>query len=86
VRVEADTDAVRAYLDGRLVADHARCWARHQTLADPEHADAAAVMREGHRFALIHGSTAAAVEVEERELPSYDRVLRLIEGGAGTEG
>ncbi|MEV4562085.1 IS21 family transposase [Kitasatospora sp. NPDC049285] len=85
VRVEADTDSVRAYLDGRLVADHTRCWARHQTLTDPEHAAEAAVMREGHRLALAHGTAAAAVEVEERELPSYDRVFRLIEGGAGAD-
>ncbi|WP_316522771.1 IS21 family transposase [Kitasatospora brasiliensis] len=85
VRVEADTDTVRAYLDNRLVADHTRCWARHQTLTDPEHADHAAVMRESHRLALTRGAAAAAVEVEERELPSYDRVFRLIEGGAGAE-
>lgn len=86
VRVEADTETVRAYLDGRLVADHARCWARHQSLTDPAHADEAALIREGHRLALAHGVAAAAVEVEERELPSYDRVFRLIEGGAGGEG
>ncbi|MGW4898277.1 IS21 family transposase [Kitasatospora sp. NPDC004240] len=86
VRVEADTETVRAYLDGRLVADHARCWARHQSLTDPAHADEAALMREGHRLALAHGVVAAAVEVEERALPSYDRVFRLIEGGAGGEG
>jgi hypothetical protein len=64
VRVEADTETVRAHLDGRLVADHARCWARHQTLTDPAHAAAT-----------------VAVQVEERALPTYDRVFRLIEGG-----
>ena len=29
-------------LRGRLVADHARCWARHQTITDPAHLQAAA--------------------------------------------
>ena len=31
--------------DGRLVADHVRCWARHQTLSDPAHLRAAAQLR-----------------------------------------
>jgi transposase len=81
VRVEADTESVRAWLDDRLVADHARSWARHQTLTDPEHADTAAEMRHRHRLATAKGTGAATVEVEERSLPTYDRVLRLIEGG-----
>jgi transposase len=83
VRVEADTETVRAHLDGRLVADHARCWARHQTLTDPAHADAAATMRHQHHQAAdtATATTAAAVQVEERALPTYDRVFRLIEGG-----
>jgi transposase len=47
VRIEADTETVRAHLDGLLVAEHARCWARHQTLTDPDHAEAATAMRSG---------------------------------------
>ena len=31
MRIETDTETVRARLDGRLVAEHARCWAGHQT-------------------------------------------------------
>jgi transposase len=83
VRIEADTETVRAHLDGRLVADHARCWARHQTLTDPAHAEAAQVMRRRHhRLAAV---AAAAVEVAPPDLPAYDRVFQLIEGGAGQE-
>ena len=37
VEVVADLDRVRACCEGRLVADHARVWARHQSLTDPEH-------------------------------------------------
>lgn len=82
VRVEADTETVRAHLDGRLVAEHTRCWARHQTLTDPEHADAAARMRHHYRLA---GAGAGAVEVAQPDLPAYDRIFQLIEGGAGQE-
>lgn len=82
VRIEADTETVRAHLDGRLVAEHARCWARHQTLTDPNHADAATAMRSQYRQA---GAVAAAVEVAPPDLPAYDRVFQLIEGGGGQE-
>jgi transposase len=82
VRIEADTETVRARLDGRLVAEHARCWARHQTLTDPDHADAATAMRSQYRQS---GAGAAAVEVARPDLPAYDRVFQLIEGGGGEE-
>jgi transposase len=82
VRIEADTETVRAHLDGRLVAEHARCWARHQTLTDPDHADAATAMRSQYRQS---GAGAAAVEVAQPDLPAYDRVFQLIEGGGGEE-
>jgi transposase len=35
VEVSADLDRVRVRLDGRIVADHARVWARGATVADP---------------------------------------------------
>ncbi len=41
VQVHADLERVRVWCDGRLVADHPRCWARHQTLSDPAHLAAA---------------------------------------------
>jgi len=34
VEVRADLERIQAFCDGRLVADHTRCWARHQTLND----------------------------------------------------
>ena len=37
VDVTADLDRVRVRLDGRLVADHARVWARRTTVTDPAH-------------------------------------------------
>ena len=36
----ADLDRVVVTCGGRVVADHARCWADHQTITDPDHAAA----------------------------------------------
>jgi hypothetical protein len=37
VDVAADLDRVRVRLEGALVADHARVWARGMTITDPTH-------------------------------------------------
>ncbi|MGW0962060.1 Mu transposase domain-containing protein [Streptomyces gelaticus] len=64
---------------GKIVVRHARCWARHQTLTDPEHAEAGQAMRQEVRrrsTGQIHavGSVCGPlVEVEQRELGSNDR-------------
>jgi hypothetical protein len=46
VDVCADLERVRVRLDRRVVADHARVWARHMTVSDPAHVDAARQLRE----------------------------------------
>jgi transposase len=46
VSVTADLERVWVRLDGRLVADHARVWARHMTVTDPVHVAAARQLRE----------------------------------------
>lgn len=63
------------------MARHDRCWARHQTITDPDHAAAAAVMRGRAQFAV---PPPQHVEVEARDLASYDRVFRVIDGGAAS--
>jgi transposase len=65
VEVAADLERVRVWCDGRLVADHGRCWARHQTLSDPAHLAAAAQLR--HQRAAL-GATQARGDVEEVQL------------------
>ena len=45
IEVTADLERVRAFCDGRVVADHERIWARHQTLTDPAHWAAAQTLR-----------------------------------------
>lgn len=74
IEVTADLDRVRAFCEGRMVADHHRCWAKHQTLTDPEHARVAAALRHD-RFAVVHPP--AQTTVEERDLAVYDTVFGL---------
>jgi transposase len=73
VEVAADLNRVRVSCDGRLVADHERCWARHQTLSDPAHLVAAARLRRD-RTARPRPATD---EVEVRCLADYDQAFGL---------
>jgi transposase len=79
VEVAADLGRVWVACDGRLVADHQRCWARHQTITDPDHAQAAARLRAEHRAATIGDEPA---EVELRCLADYDTAFGLTDGAA----
>jgi len=74
VDVEADLTQVTVSCDGRSVARHERCWARHQTLTDPVHRVAADQLREAHRRASV---TPIATPVESRNLADYDRMFGL---------
>jgi transposase len=78
VEVVADLERVRVYCDGRLVADHTRCWARHQTISDPDHLRAGVVLRAEHR-SVTRGEPA---EVELRCLADYDTAFGLTDGAA----
>ena len=79
VEVSADLARVRVFCDGQLVADHERVWAKHQTITDPEHVAAAALLRR-ERIGLVRPS--AQTEVEVRALSDYDDALG-IDGGTG---
>jgi hypothetical protein len=79
VAIRADLDAVRVYCDGHLVADHLRCWADHQTLTDPDHAEAAVAMRRRRRL-IASGSTDAMVAC--RDLTDYDRMFATDEAAS----
>ncbi|WBB64660.1 IS21 family transposase [Streptomyces sp. WMMC500] len=78
VEVTADLEQVVAVCDGTEVARHARCWARHQSLTDPVHAQAAGSLRR-QPTAL---ATAVDLQVEQRSLADYDRIFHVIDGGA----
>lgn len=78
VEVSADLDQVIVTCQGKVVATHVRCWADHQTLTDPVHAEAAAGLRQARRLSTAHP---ADTLVEQRELTDYDRML-----GVNSEG
>lgn len=77
IEVLADLDRVRAFCDGQSVADHARLWAAHQTVSDPAHTAAAKALRQA-RVAVLRPTL--ALEVEQRDLRSYDTALGLDDG------
>ena len=74
VEVIAGLARVQVFCDGRLVADHERLWAKHQTVSDPSHVEAAKVLRRKH-LDLIRPT--AEPEVETRRLADYDTALGL---------
>lgn len=72
VTVTADLERVRVRLDGRVVADHARVWARHMTVTDPAHVAAAKVLREDYgRPRIVDDSELG------RDLADYDRAFGI---------
>jgi transposase len=76
VEVAADLERVRVWCEGRPVANHGRCWARHQTLSDPAHLQAAVRLR--HQRAMVAASAGRdAQEVELRCLADYDAAFGL---------
>jgi transposase len=78
VEVAADLDRIRVVCDGQLVADHGRCWARHQTLSDPAHLQAAAQLRS--QRAVLGRHPKHAEEVQLRCLADYDVAFGLDDG------
>jgi transposase len=77
VDVVADLDRVRVRLDGRVVADHARVWARGVTVTDPTHVQTAAMLREKVR----QPAPVAVTDDLTRDLADYDRAFGLVGGG-----
>lgn len=76
VDVHADLERVEASCGGGIVAEHARCWAAHQTLTDPAHQAAAADLR---RRRTARRTPPQLAEVEARSLSDYDRLFGLTE-------
>jgi transposase len=77
IEVVADLHRVRAFCDGRLVADHERIWGWHQTISDPEHVAAAKVLRR-ERVGVLRPVPEPDVQI--RCLADYDDALGL-DGG-----
>ena len=58
----------------RRVAEHERCWARHQSITDPDHRAAADLLRAAHR---ARHRPERSEPVEQRSLADYDTVFGL---------
>lgn len=71
VEVSTTLSRVTVTRPGRLLAAHDRCWAARQTLTDPTHVQAAAVLR--HQFQA--GPPPAAGDQLVRDLADYDRAF-----------
>jgi transposase len=77
VEVVADLHRVKAFCDGRLVADHERVWSWHQTISDPDHVAAARLLRR-ERVGVLRPVPEPDVQI--RCLADYDQALGL-DGG-----
>jgi len=83
VEVFADLQHVRVLCEGRVVADHERAWAKHQTLSSEEHVAAARALRT-ERVGRLR--PAPSHEVETRTLADYDTALGLTDDEATRGG
>jgi transposase len=77
VEVVADLTGVRVTLAGRVVAEHERCWAKHQSLTDPAHHAAALALAA---VAAHRPSAPPSDPVEQRDLAVYDAAFGLVSG------
>jgi transposase len=80
IEITADLHRIQVFSDGRLVADHERSWAKHQTFHDPQHVAAARALRR-ERLELVR--PASDTEVEMRALRDYDALLDIDLTGSG---
>jgi len=75
VELRADLHRVQVFCDGRLVADHPRVWAKHQTITDPGHRQAADQLRRDRLTVL---PAPDEQRVEHRRLDDYDLAFGLV--------
>jgi len=77
VDTHADLDQVQVRLDGRLVAEHPRVWARGLTITDTIHVTTAARLRRE----FLQPRTQATGDGLVRDLADYDRAFGLNRDG-----
>lgn len=77
VAVHADLERVTVRVDRRVVADHARVWARQVTVTDAEHLDTARRLRQEFNRPPSHVDDIGLV----RDLADYDRAFGLGDSG-----
>jgi transposase len=77
VELHADRHRVEVWCAGRLVAAHPRVWAKHQTITDPAHRQAADRLRRDRLTVL---AAPGEVDVEQRRLSDYDLLFGVNDG------
>lgn len=85
VDVAGDLERVRVRVEGRIVAEHTRVWARGTTITDPTHVEVAARLRrqfQQPRLAQAGGDHGA--QDMFRDLADYDRAFGLGSDAEGT--
>ena len=84
IEVLADLDRVRVFCEDKVVADHERVWAWHQTITDPEHRAAADMLRRNRIGALRPvREPDNQISVEQQALADYDTALGIDLGEGG---
>jgi len=73
VDVIADLERVRVRLDGQVVADHARVWARGSVITDPAHVESAKRLRQQFQ----QPRPAPVGDELMRDLADYDRAFGI---------
>jgi transposase len=76
IQARADLSRVQVWCEGRLVANHQRLWAKHQTVSEFDHLIASRLLRRDRIEVLRPVQT----EVEVRNLADYDTALGLSAG------
>jgi transposase len=69
IEIYANLSRVQAFCEGRTVADHQRLWAKHQTVSDPSHVEAAKLLRRKHLAWAFHEGRPAS-RILNDEVPS----------------
>lgn len=77
VEVAADLERVRVRCEGRIVAEHARVWARGTTVTDPAHVQAAALLRKKFQQPAAAPAARDISDDLARDLSYYDRAFAL---------
>jgi hypothetical protein len=78
VEVTADLERIRVRVEGRVVTEHVRVWARGTTVTDPAHVDTAGWLRK--QFQQPRLGVAAGDDLV-RDLGDYDRAFGLNDTG-----
>jgi hypothetical protein len=74
VDVAADLDRVRIRLEGRVIAEHRRVWARGMTITDPAHVEVAARLRKQFQQPRVRRGDGDDLV---RDLADYDRAFGI---------